>query len=179
DTHRRESEMPINEHPIAKRIYEVRRNEREHDWIDYIGSLQIPAQGEVGEQRQCAPIERREKGPHRLNQFRADSEALHQGWPEEDGTHQDGGEKKGYQQPIEERAARIDEILSTVSVRYERVQAKEKPSTKKSNAVIKGLAQTRSADSNCAIWQPPHHDRVDNPHAHPADLSEGKRESKA
>ena len=89
------------------------------------------------------------------------------------------GEGQREKQSIRQRVARVVQIFTAVGMGYEGIEAKQQSAAKDGHAVVETLAQTRSADRNRAVRQPSHHDRVHDPHAHPANFSNDERQRKA
>ena len=145
--------MSIDQGPIAHQIYQVGGDEREHDGKHDIHRLQIAAESEIGKQRQRAPIERAQEGAHRINQFRADSEALHQRRPERHGQHQDWCQYQSKKQTVHQGVPRVIQVFATVGMRDESIEAQQQAAAKDRDAVVKALTEARGPDGDGAVGQ--------------------------
>ena len=171
--------MSVDQRPIADQIHKIGGDEREHDRKHDVDRLQITAERKVGEQRQRAPIERAQERAHRLYQFRADSETVHQRRPKRYGQHEDWSQREGEKQPVHQRESCVIEIFATVGMRDESIESQQQAAAKDRDAVIKALAQPGGPDGYGTVGQPSHHDGVDDAHAHPADLGDDEGKGQA
>src|SRR5215469_2042316 len=73
---------------------------------------------------------------------------------------------------------RVVQVFAPKRLRDECIQPKKQPAAEDGQAVIEALPESRSTDSHCTVGQSSDHDRVDDTHAHPADLREDERQSK-
>ena len=179
DAHGGKAEVSVDQRPIADQVNEVRGDEGEHDRNRHVLRLQITAKSEIREQGQGAPVQGAQERAHRVHQFRADSEVLHQRGPERYEQHQDGAQREGKEQPVDQREARVVQIFAAVGLRDESIESEKQAAAEDRDAVVKALAQAGGADGDGAVGQPPHHDGVHDTHAHPADLGDDQRQGKA
>ena len=75
--------------------------------------------------------------------------------------------------------AGVVNVFAAMRLGDERIQSKQEAAAENRYAVVKALSEAGRADGDRAIGQASDHDRVDDAHAHPADLGDDEGQSQA
>ena len=174
--HCRGSPFAVDEHPIKKKIDEIRGDEGEGHWPDHVHGLDAAADGEIKHQREQADGQRFHVRNREARHHGIDVEGLQERAEEPDGNHEERRHDQAEVNAVDQGTVAIFAFACAEGLGDERVQANQQPATEKGYDVENAGADADGADRIGAVWQVADHDGVNDAHGHPADLGEDERE---
>ncbi len=170
--------VAVDEEPVADYVDEVCSDEREGDGTDVVEGLQVPAEGEVEEERGGAVVECAQEGDGAVEDCAVDGEAHHQDGSGDDDEDEDEGESSGKDEAVEEPAVGFVESACTVGLGEMSVEAEEDACDAEGDGVVEDLTEGSGGDGQGWIGHVSDHHGVHDAHRHPAEFGEDERECK-
>ena len=159
--------MAVNQRPVSRQIYQVRRDQREHHWLGLIHSLQVAPEDKIKQQRKRGPVQSVQIRNRLIQDTALNVERTHNRPKQHDQPHQNWRYSQAQIHTVHQHAMALFQITRAVSVRNKRVQTQHQAGAENRDSDVENASQADRADRRRAVCLAPHHHRVHDAHGHP------------
>src|SRR4051812_24324655 len=168
NAHRRRAHASKDQQPVHERVQQVREDECDHHRSHHAHSLQISSERRVQQQRRNTPGKRVQIGLRQLEDGRIEAPSAERGREREHNQRDRDRENKTQGDAVRKPAMTLIDPAGSECMRDQRIEAEQQAHRKDADAHEKRAADAHGADR---FWaDPAHHQRIDEPHRHPAEL---------